>query len=31
VHGQRPEACRVYDCRNDKRIWKDFEKRILAD
>jgi Fe-S-cluster containining protein len=30
VHEHRPAACRVYDCRKDKRIWLDFEKRILA-
>lgn len=30
VHTQRPTICRKYDCRNDKRIWIDFEKRIPA-
>jgi hypothetical protein len=25
----RPLICRAYDCRNDKRIWADFEKMIL--
>ena len=30
VHAQRPAVCRRYDCRNDKRVWLDFEKRILA-
>ncbi|MEA3283178.1 MAG: YkgJ family cysteine cluster protein [Euryarchaeota archaeon] len=25
----RPVPCRAYDCRNDKRIWIDFEKRIV--
>ncbi len=30
IHAQRPHICRRYDCRNDKRIWLDFEKRILA-
>ena len=30
VYEQRPSTCRSYDCRNDKRIWADFEKRILA-
>jgi len=29
VHAQRPLPCRVYDCRQDKRIWLDFEKRIV--
>ncbi len=24
----RPSVCRSYDCRNDKRVWVDFEKRI---
>ena len=28
VYDQRPVACRGYDCRGDKRIWADFEKRI---
>ena len=27
IHGQRPHVCRQYDCRNDQRIWIDFEKR----
>jgi hypothetical protein len=26
----RPFVCRVYDCRNDRRIWHDFERCILA-
>jgi Fe-S-cluster containining protein len=30
VYEKRPAACRTYDCRNDKRIWLDFEKRIPA-
>jgi Fe-S-cluster containining protein len=30
AHAQRPAVCRQYDCRNDPRIWTDFEKRILA-
>lgn len=30
VHAQRPVICRKYDCRNDKRIWADFDRRILA-
>ena len=25
----RPVPCRAYDCRNDKRIWIDFGKRIV--
>ena len=28
VHTQRPGICRGYDCRNDARIWIDFDKRI---
>jgi Fe-S-cluster containining protein len=28
IHAQRPLPCRAYDCRNDKRIWADFEARI---
>ena len=28
VREHRPVACRGYDCRNDKRIWRDFENRI---
>ena len=28
VHEQRPYTCRSYDCRQDKRVWVDFEKRI---
>lgn len=27
---ERPVACRRFDCREDKRIWADFEKRIPA-
>ncbi len=29
VRDQRPLPCRGYDCRNDKRVWLDFEKRII--
>jgi hypothetical protein len=28
VHGSRPVPCRFFDCRKDKRIWLDFEKKI---
>jgi len=28
IYENRPAACRVYDCRNDQRIWLDFENRI---
>jgi hypothetical protein len=30
VYQNRPAACRTYDCRNDERIWLDFEKMIPA-
>jgi SAM-dependent methyltransferase/Fe-S-cluster containining protein len=30
VYDHRPATCRLYDCRNDKRIWDDFENRIPA-
>jgi hypothetical protein len=30
VYTHRPAVCRSYDCRNDTRIWIDFEKRIPA-
>ncbi|HKA90710.1 MAG TPA: YkgJ family cysteine cluster protein [Haliangiales bacterium] len=30
IYAHRPGACRIYDCRNDKRIWIDFDKRIPA-
>lgn len=30
VYQQRPAICRNYDCRNDRRIWLDFEQRIPA-
>jgi hypothetical protein len=30
LHAQRPASCRTYDCRADKRIWLDFERRIPA-
>ena len=30
VYERRPGVCRVYDCRNDKRIWSDFDNRVLA-
>ncbi len=29
VYENRPVPCRGYDCRNDKRIWLDFEKKII--
>lgn len=30
IHTKRPHICRQYDCRNDKRVWIDFEQRIPA-
>jgi Fe-S-cluster containining protein len=30
IHAQRPHVCRNYDCRHDKRVWLDFERRIPA-
>ena len=30
VYAKRPGVCRSYDCRNDARIWLDFERRIPA-
>lgn len=29
VRVQRPVPCRGYDCKNDKRIWLDFENKIV--
>jgi Fe-S-cluster containining protein len=29
IYEQRPTPCRGYDCRKDKRIWIDFERRIV--
>ena len=29
VYENRPIPCRAYDCRNDQRIWVDFEKRMV--
>ena len=31
VYSDRPTACRDYDCRQDERIWADFDRRIPAD
>ena len=30
VYEHRPATCREYDCRDDTRVWIDFEKRIPA-
>jgi hypothetical protein len=29
VRDYRPVPCRAYDCRDDKKIWMDFEKKII--
>jgi hypothetical protein len=29
VREQRPIPCKAYDCRNDQRIWLDFENRVV--
>jgi Putative zinc- or iron-chelating domain len=29
VYERRPIPCRGYDCRNDRRIWLDFEGRVV--
>jgi Fe-S-cluster containining protein len=31
LYAHRPGICRTYDCRKDRRIWRDFERRILTD
>jgi Fe-S-cluster containining protein len=28
IHSHRPAVCRGFDCRQDKRVWQDFEKAI---
>jgi hypothetical protein len=30
VYTKRPAICRTYDCRNDKRVWEDFEAKKPA-
>lgn len=30
IYADRPHVCRRFDCRQDKRIWLDFEKRVVA-
>jgi Fe-S-cluster containining protein len=29
IYEQRPAVCRQYSCRNDSRIWLDFDKMII--
>ncbi|MDB4970771.1 MAG: hypothetical protein JWN44_6460 [Myxococcales bacterium] len=31
IYAQRPAVCRSYDCRDDRRIWRDFARRIPTD
>ncbi len=31
IYDKRPAVCRTYDCRNDRRIWRDFERRSPTD
>jgi hypothetical protein len=30
IYQHRPLPCRTYDCRQDRRIWKDFDKKIVS-
>jgi Fe-S-cluster containining protein len=30
VYENRPVVCRAYDCRRDKRIWEDFENKLVS-
>lgn len=30
IRENRPGVCRMYDCRKDRRVWLDFERRIPA-
>jgi hypothetical protein len=30
VYGHRPATCREYSCREDRRVWIDFDRRIPA-
>lgn len=30
IYTDRPHVCRRFDCRNDRRIWLDFENGVLA-
>jgi hypothetical protein len=30
LYENRPIVCRAYDCRKDKRIWEDFENRVVS-
>ena len=30
IYAQRPLICRTYHCRDDRRIWVDFERKVLS-
>jgi len=30
IYTQRPSHCRSFDCRDDPRIWADYERRVPA-
>jgi Fe-S-cluster containining protein len=30
IYQHRPVPCRAYDCRNDKRIWADFDNKVVS-
>jgi len=30
IYESRPVVCRAYDCRKDKRIWADFENKLVS-
>lgn len=30
IYKHRPFVCRAYDCRQDQRIWQDFEQKIVS-
>jgi Fe-S-cluster containining protein len=30
IYDDRPIVCRGYDCRNDKRIWEDFDNYVVS-
>ena len=30
IYQHRPVPCRGYDCRNDTRIWADFEHKVVS-
>jgi hypothetical protein len=30
IYANRPLPCRAYDCRQDQRIWSDFENKVVS-